>query len=177
MNISQWAKSLSNDDIIKVRLCYTKHKRHRVAYEVIAGPGFKLMSIARWIKVVVALRHRCQEPVSVDSPLLVRESEGKIVPMTGTFMARMDKDYGPKLGWGKATIHSRRRGFATAAVRSGLHMAIITIAMRHSQGVTLQYVALSMAEKAVITTRLAVGAYKMDLEGGHKYGLTKLKKN
>ena len=83
--------------------------------------------------------------------------------MTGTFMARMDKDYGTKLGWGKATIHSRRRGFATAAVRRGLHMAIITIAMRHSQGVTLQYVALTMAEKAVITTRLAVESYKMDL--------------
>ena len=38
-------------------------------------------------------------------------------------------------------------------------MASITIAMRHSQGVTLQYVALSMAEKASITTRLAIAAY------------------
>ena len=56
-------------------------------------------------------------------------------------------------------------------------MAIITIAMRHSQGVTLQYVALTMAEKAVITTRLAIEAYKMDLEGGLKNGLTELKKN
>ena len=38
-------------------------------------------------------------------------------------------------------------------------MASITIAMRHSQGVTLQYVSLSMAEKATITTRLAIAAY------------------
>ena len=137
MTISHWAKSLSNDDIIKVRLCYAKHKRHRVAHEVIAGPGFKLMSIARWIKVVVSLRLRCQELISADSPLLVRESKGKIVPMTGTFMARMDKDYGPKLGWGKATIQSRRRGFKTAAVRSGLHMAIITIAIVSGSDITI----------------------------------------
>ena len=75
-------------------------------------------------------------------------------------MSRMDKVYGPMLKWGKATIHSRRRGFATAAVRSGLHMATISIALRHSQGVTLQYVALTLADKAAITTRLAVDAYK-----------------
>ena len=56
VDIAQWAKSLSNDDIIRVRLCYAKHKRHRVAHEVIASPGFKLMSIARWIKVVISLR-------------------------------------------------------------------------------------------------------------------------
>ena len=77
-------------------------------------------------------------------------------------MGRMDKVYEPILGWYKATIHSRRRGFATAAVRSGIHMASITIAMRHSQGVTMQYIALSMAEKATITTRLAIGAYEND---------------
>ena len=40
-------------------------------------------------------------------------------------------------------------------------MATITIALRHSQGVTLQYVALSTAEKAAITT-LAVEAYNDD---------------
>ena len=79
--------------------------------------------------------------------------------MTGNYMAQMDKIYGPTLGWTKATLHSRRRGFATAAVRSGIHMASICIAMRHSQGVTMQYVALSLAEKASFTTRLAVAAY------------------
>ena len=42
------------------------------------------------------------------------------VPMTGDFMRRMDKIYAPKLGWQNATLHSRRRGFATAAVRSGI---------------------------------------------------------
>ena len=74
-------------------------------------------------------------------------------------MMKRDKTYAPKLGWHKATIHSRRRGFATAAVRSGIHMANITIAMRRSQGVTLQYVTLSLEEKAVITTRLAIASY------------------
>ena len=80
--------------------------------------------------------------------------------MTGQFMATMDKIYAPTLGWCKATIHSRRRGFATAAVRSGVHMAAITVAMRHSQGVTMQYVSLSLSDKAVITTRLAVHSYE-----------------
>ena len=96
----------------------------------------------------------------MDSPLLVRERRGKIVPMTGAFMSRMDKTYAPILKWGQATIHSRRRGFATAAVRCGLHMAKISIAMRHSQGVTMQYVALPLADKAAITTRLAAHAYR-----------------
>ena len=76
----------------------------------------------------------------------------------------MDKIYAPILGWFKATIHSRRRGFATAAVRCGIHRAKITIAMRHSQGVTMQYVALSLAERAAFTTRLAIAAYEDDLE-------------
>ena len=91
---------------------------------------------------------------------MVREKDGKIVPMTANFMSRMDKWYAPKLGWIKATLHSRRRGFATAAVRCGLHMAAITIAMRHSQGVTMQYIALTLAEKASITTRLAIASYE-----------------
>ena len=45
-------------------------------------------------------------------------------------------------------------------------MASITVAMRHSQGVTMQYVTLSLAEKASITTRLAIAAY--DEEEGVK---------
>ena len=83
--------------------------------------------------------------------------------MTGDFMSLMDKQYAPVLKWGKATIHSRRRGFATAAVRCGLHMAKISIAMRHSQGITMQYVALPLADKAAITTRLAIHAYSENL--------------
>ena len=74
-------------------------------------------------------------------------------------MAKMDYYYAPTLGWYKATMHSRRRGFATAMVRCGIHMASSTIAMRHSLGVTMQYVALTLAEKATITTRLATAAY------------------
>ena len=118
------------------------------------------MSLVRWIKVVVKLRQSVGEQMTVNSPLLVREKQKKLVPMTGAFMSRMDKTYGPILKWGTATIHSRRRGFAAAAVRSGLHMATISIAMRHSHGVTLQYVSLTIADKAAITTRLAIDAYK-----------------
>ena len=145
---------MSYDEIFRGRLCYSKHKRHRVAYEVIAGPGYRQMSIALWIQITVRLRVRRCEKLSVRSPILVRENKGKLMPMTAQFMSAMDKKYAPVLGWLKATIHSRRRGFATAAVRSGIHMASISIAMRHSQGVTMQYVALSFAEKAVITTRV-----------------------
>ena len=142
------------------RLCYPEHQRHRVAHEVIAGPGYKDLSFIRWIKVVVRLRSRLGEVITPSSPLLVRSKGRHIVPMTGAFMSKMDKIYAPILRWGKATIHSRRRGFATAAVRSGLHMAKITIALRHSQGVTLQYIALTPGDKAAITTRLAMDAYR-----------------
>ena len=158
-DIAKWAQRLSPTEIIKIRLCYTKHQRHRVAHEVIAGPGYRHMSLVVWLKIVVKLRLAQGEVLTDKSPLLVRMKRGKTVPMTGAYMASMDKIYGPVLGWGKATIHSRRRGFATAAVRCGIHMANITIAMRHSQGVTLQYVSLSLAEKAATTTRLAVAAY------------------
>ena len=127
---------------------------------MIAGLGYWQMSIALWIKITVRLRVSVGEKLSVHSPILVRENKGKLVPMTAQFMAAMDKRYAPILGWLKATIHSRRRGFATAAVRSGIHMASISIAMRHSQGVTMQYVALSLAEKAAITTRLAIASYE-----------------
>ena len=115
--------------------------------------------------MTVNLRIRRREKLTVDSPLLVRERHGKIVPMTAAFMTRMDKDYTSVLSWGKATIHSRRRGFATAAVRCGVHMAKISIAMRHSQGVTMQYVALPLADKAAITTRLAVHSYRHEWKG------------
>ena len=118
------------------------------------------MSFVLWIKVLVKLRLTKGEKLSVDSPLLVREKKGKLVPMTGDFMARKDKGYSPQLGWTKATLHSRRRGFATAAVRCGIHMASITVAMRHSQGVTMQYVSLTLSEKATITTRLAIASYE-----------------
>ena len=118
------------------------------------------MSFVFWLKIVVRLRVKLGEELTVDSPLLIRETRNKLVPLTGNYMTRMDKQWAPALGWFKATIHSRRRGFATAAVRCGIHMASIAIAMRHSQGVTLQYVSLSMAEKASITTRLAIAAYE-----------------
>ena len=90
------------------------------------------MSFALWLKIGVKLRMQFGESLTVTSPLLVCMSKGKLLPMTGAFMAQMDKIYAPTLGWFNATIHSRRRGFATAMVRSGVHMASITIAMRHS---------------------------------------------
>jgi len=71
----------------------------------------------------------------------------------------MNKRYAPTLGCLTAIIHSRRRFLATAAVSNGIHMASICIAMRHSQGVTMQYVALSLAEKASFTRHLAIAAY------------------
>ena len=127
---------------------------------MIVGPGFRHMSFGMWLKIAVKLRLNQGEVLSGSSPLLVRLNRRKIVPMTASYMSSMDKIYSPILGWHKATIHSRRRGFATAAVRSGVHMASITIAMRHSQGVTMQYIALSLAERASITTRLAIAAYE-----------------
>ena len=157
-NIGKWADGLASDEIIKIRLCYTKHKRHRVAHEVVAGPGYRLMSFVLWLKIVIKLRVKVGDHLTVDSPLLIRESKGSLVPMTGAYVTRMDKIYAPNLGWFNATIHSRRRGFATAMVRCGIHMASITIAMRHSQGVTMQYIALSLPEKASVTTRLAIDA-------------------
>ena len=157
--IADWASKLTTNEIIRFRLCYAKHQRHRVAHEVVAGPGYRHLSVVLWLKILVKLRLRCGEKITVDSPILVRENGTSVVPMTGQYMMKIDKIYAPKLGWHKATIHSRRRGFATAAVRSGIHMAQITIAMRHSQGVTMQYVALTLEDKAVITTRLAIAAY------------------
>ena len=44
-NIVSWADKLTLQEIIKIRLCYTKHQRHRVAHEVVAGPGHRLMSV------------------------------------------------------------------------------------------------------------------------------------
>ena len=113
---------LAKDEIIKVRLCYTKHQRHRVAHEVIAGPGYRHMSFVKWLKVIVKLRLRRKERLSVNSPLLVRIKQGKVVPMTGDFMTSMDRIFAPVLGLHKATIHSRRRGFTTAAMGSIRHI-------------------------------------------------------
>ena len=138
---------------------------HRVAREVVAGPGYRQVSVL-WLKILVMLRVRHGEKLTVDSPILVRMNHKKLVPMTGDFMRRMDKIYAPRVGWQKATLHSRRRGLAKAAVKSGIHMANITIAMRHSQRVTMQYVSLSIEEKAIITTRVAIAAYKSEPTGG-----------
>ena len=55
-NIATWASSLTANEIFRVRLCYTKHQRHRVAHEVVAGPGYRYMSIVLWLKIVVKLR-------------------------------------------------------------------------------------------------------------------------
>ena len=157
-DIAAKAARLSSDEIIKVRLCYMKHKRHRVAHEEIAGPGYKLMSFVQWLRIVVKLRVAAGELLPVDSPSFVQDNRGVPVTMPGDFMARRDTYYAPKLGWFKATIHCRRRRFATATVRSGVHMAAITKAIRHSQGVTMQYVALSIAEKVAVTTRYAIAS-------------------
>ena len=108
------------------------------------------------------LRVKHGERLTVESPILVRMNRKKLVPMTGDFMRRMVKIYVATQGWQNVTLDSRRRGFATAAVKSGIHMANITIAMRHSKWVTMQYVSLSIEEKAIMTTRLAIAAYKRE---------------
>ena len=90
-DIRLWAEGLEKDEVFKVRLCYTKHKRHRVAHEVVARPGCKLMNLIRWIKVRVKLRLRHKERLTTDSPILVRLNKGNIVPMTATFVSRMDR--------------------------------------------------------------------------------------
>ena len=90
---------------------------------VVAGPGSRLLSPPRWVKVVVKLRMLHGEILTVESPLLGRENEGRIVPTTGAYMAMIDQRYIPLLKLGKATIHIRRRVFATAAICNCLHMA------------------------------------------------------
>ena len=45
-------------------------RRLTFAHEVVAGPGFRHMSFALWLKVVVRLRVGLGEPLTVDSPLL-----------------------------------------------------------------------------------------------------------
>ena len=54
-DVAVWASKLCATEIIRVRLCYTKRQRHRVAQEVIAGPGHQLLSFIRWLKIVVML--------------------------------------------------------------------------------------------------------------------------
>ena len=56
------------------------------------------MSFVYWIKVVVNMRCKLGEALTVESPLLVRLTGGKIVPLTGDFVSRMDKIYAPLLG-------------------------------------------------------------------------------
>ena len=86
-------------------------------------------------------------------------NEGKLLTMTGAFMASMDQIHVPVLGWCRATILCRRRGFATAAVRCEIPMASIVLATRHTQGATLQYVTLRLSEKASFTAQLAIAVY------------------
>ena len=44
-DIATWADRLSTGEIIRVHLCYSKHQRHRVANEIVAGPGYQHMSL------------------------------------------------------------------------------------------------------------------------------------
>ena len=85
--------------VIRVRHCHSKHQRHRVAHEVIAGPGHKRMSFVLWLRLIVRLSIKRKEKIPVNSPLLVHEAIGQLVPMTGSFMSQMDKAYAPIMGW------------------------------------------------------------------------------
>ena len=50
------------------------------------------------MKVLVKLRIKHGEKLTVGSPILVRVNKGAFVPMTACSMARMDALYSPKLG-------------------------------------------------------------------------------
>ena len=65
---------------------------------MIAGPGYQLMSFVLWLKITVKLRLSKGESLTVDSPLLVQEKKGVMVPMTAAYMAKRDKEYAPVLG-------------------------------------------------------------------------------
>ena len=56
------------------------------------------MSFVFCVKIIVRLRVKLDEELTVGSPLLVRESRGKLVPLTDKFMTRMDKQWAPELG-------------------------------------------------------------------------------
>ena len=140
--------------------------RHKVAREVDQDIDNCQVSIVLWLKILFMLRVRNEKKLTVNSPILVRMNGKKLVPMTGDFMRRMDKICAPRVGWRKATLPNRRRGFATAAVKSGIDMANITIAMRHAQKVAMQYGSLSNEEKVIITTRLTIVAYEGEPTGG-----------
>ena len=81
------------------------------------------------MKIVVTLRSKLGEVLTPDSPLIVRDNGGRLVPMTGAFLTRMDKFYAPKLGWHGATIRSCRQGFATAAVRCNIQPIPVALAV------------------------------------------------
>ena len=72
-DIVDWASKLNLSHIIRIRLCYAKHQRQRVAHEVVAGPGHQLMSFVFWLKVIVKMRANLGEKLTVASPLLVRQ--------------------------------------------------------------------------------------------------------
>ena len=78
-----------------------------MAHEVYAGPRFRLMSLVLWLNIGVKLRLQIGELLTVNSPLLVRMSKGKLVPMTGGSMAQMDKIYSPTLGVGTRPCRSK----------------------------------------------------------------------
>ena len=53
---------------------------HRVAHEVIAGPGYSLLSFVLR-KIMVKLPVKLEITPTVNSPFLVCESKGKLVPI------------------------------------------------------------------------------------------------
>ena len=73
-----------------MRLFYSKHQRHRVGHEVVAGLGYRQMAIVVYLKILVLLRLRHGEKLAVNSQILVRINRMKLVPMTGDLMRRMD---------------------------------------------------------------------------------------
>ena len=67
--------------------------RHKVAREVVAGPGYRQVSsvYCALAEYIVYVTSKIRGKMIVNSPILVRMNRKKLVPMTGDFMRKMDK--------------------------------------------------------------------------------------
>ena len=68
-----WVSKFHFSEIIRIRLCYAKHQRHRVAHEVVASPGHRFMSFVFWLRVVLKSRANLGEELTVTNPNLGEE--------------------------------------------------------------------------------------------------------
>ena len=160
--ILEWARDLDPDTaILKWDLFYTKHNRTRLSHEVVTGPGFRALSVTLWLKKSLIRRAAMGEKFSTSSAILVRVKGEVLVPMTAKWRELRDKILEGFIGWVKEGItwHSRRRGFATDAIRAGVPSAIVKLCMRHRIDVTEGYICLPDSVKAAVSAKIAKLGY------------------